>query len=1398
MGTIYIQLEDRLQKVSADVTQESIENALGYTPSDFSGEFQDINNNPIEDDGVGTLSFTDDKGYVITKIDASGTHSVDFITAGGEHILSDKANATYVDEMIELVSERITEAENSAFSGYFKDLLENPVDVTEEDNLSFTDDKGYVIAKIDASGVKSVDFIAGDHVLSDKVSQSELQEVVVDFEEDLGEAVYEINETIDSLTINDLKGSPINDNNDGNLSFVDPSGHVIAKIDASGVKSVDFIAGDHVLSDKVSQSELQEVVVDFEEDLGEAVYEINETIDSLTINDLKGSPINDNNDGNLSFVDPSGHVIAKIDASGVKSVDFIAGDHVLSDKVSQSEVAGLYVEHANEADHAIDSDKLGNIKASEYILRKDVSTNFITKDDASILYVDEDELVDAISDASDIINDRIDKLSISDLYESPIDDKVDDAELYIMDASGNVITKIDASGIHSIDFITAGGVHKLSDKVDWVDVPDLHVSHADTADDASNAKMANDSKKLGNKDASLYAIKSEVAQTYLTKTDASNTYITINDASSTFIDDNELKNALKPYLKSADASNAYLTKTDASSTYLTKTDASNTYITIEDATKYIDADELANGSVKYATNSGDAKQLGGKDASLYALKGDVPGIKVDSASVADVAKDASLLEGHPASYFAVADNLKNYLTTKSASDTYLTKADASNTYLGKVDASNTYLKIDTATDTYLTKDDAASTYIDDTELKKALESYSTKNDVSVYLTKDDASNTYITIEDSGKYVDGDELTKALEPYLTKTDASNKYIDGTELTAALEPYLTKDEASSTYIDETELANTLKPYIYDASVIDKVKDASVKYATTAGNTSQLDGHSASYFAVADDLKSYLTTKDASTTYLTKDDASQFITIDDTTGYIDGSELANALKPYVLDASLTGYKQPTDTANRNYKITKDGSTYYVNVPWEAASLSGDLEDSVNALLGNYVKKTELKDATVAHATTAGSADVAGDSSKLEGHPASDFVLGSDLTNTLKSYPTKTDVSVYLTKTDASNTYITKDDADGYVDENELADALKPYLKSDTASNTYLTKTGASNTYLTIEDSSMYIDGDELKNVLKPYVLDASLIAYEEPNDLTNRKYKITKDGNHYYVYVPWESASLSGDLEDSVNALLGNYVKKTELKDATVAHATTAGSADVAGDSSKLEGHPASDFVLDTELTNVLKSYPTKTDVSVYLTKNDASNTYLKAEELNAILKDASVNYANKAGDADTLDGKHASSFALDASLQDVSTMVSGINELVNDFNGDISDLYNTKADKDDLEPYVTKSSLTGFEEIDTDNNKNYKISENDDGTYYVHVPWGSGGSGGSGGDLTDYVKYASTVEDGTWDFIDDGSRTIMRVDKLGVQSVDFIAGGHILSQKANIDEYSDPNDWWAYGD
>ena len=42
MATFYVQLEDRLLQISGELTADNISNALGYTPSSFSGEFEDL------------------------------------------------------------------------------------------------------------------------------------------------------------------------------------------------------------------------------------------------------------------------------------------------------------------------------------------------------------------------------------------------------------------------------------------------------------------------------------------------------------------------------------------------------------------------------------------------------------------------------------------------------------------------------------------------------------------------------------------------------------------------------------------------------------------------------------------------------------------------------------------------------------------------------------------------------------------------------------------------------------------------------------------------------------------------------------------------------------------------------------------------------------------------------------------------------------------------------------------------------------------------------------------------------------------------------------------------------------------------------------------------------------
>ena len=90
MATFYIQLKEKLLKISGDLTHDNIVKALGYTPSNFSGNFNDLNDNPFTQNEDGKFNITDEQGNIIATVDEEGIHSVNFIA--GEHVLSNKAD----------------------------------------------------------------------------------------------------------------------------------------------------------------------------------------------------------------------------------------------------------------------------------------------------------------------------------------------------------------------------------------------------------------------------------------------------------------------------------------------------------------------------------------------------------------------------------------------------------------------------------------------------------------------------------------------------------------------------------------------------------------------------------------------------------------------------------------------------------------------------------------------------------------------------------------------------------------------------------------------------------------------------------------------------------------------------------------------------------------------------------------------------------------------------------------------------------------------------------------------------------------------------------------------------------------------------------------------------------
>lgn len=192
-------------------------------------DFNDLTNNPISDNDDGTVSFADESGNKIVLIDSEGVTSVEF--KADKHKLTEKADQSYVED-------QITRLEASAFSGDYNDLENAPIINDTTGSAIFADEQGNQIAKIDAEGVTSVEFIAGTHKLTNKAEKDAL---LADFTEDgehqtvtSAEKTYWSNKSEFSGKFGDLTDSPIIDDNSGELIYTDGT-NTIVKIDASGI-----------------------------------------------------------------------------------------------------------------------------------------------------------------------------------------------------------------------------------------------------------------------------------------------------------------------------------------------------------------------------------------------------------------------------------------------------------------------------------------------------------------------------------------------------------------------------------------------------------------------------------------------------------------------------------------------------------------------------------------------------------------------------------------------------------------------------------------------------------------------------------------------------------------------------------------------------------------------------------------------------------------------------------------------------------------------------------------------------------------------------------------------------------------------------------------------------------
>lgn len=206
--------------------------------------------------------------------------------------------------------------------------------------------------------------------------------------------------------IEDVAQPNITDDESDNLTIADPSGNIIAKVDAEGIHTTDIKVDGTSIANKIP------------------VWD-NKSEFSGDYNELENKPnIADDESDNLVIADENGNIIAKIDADGIETTQVIAANIVLGDDNLGTKL-GEFEEHiANEPIHITPEDR--------------------TKWDSK-------------SDFSGDYNDLTNKPNISDDGSG---------EFVIADENGNKIFQVDGDGITTtkvtVDEIVVNGGDSLA------------------------------------------------------------------------------------------------------------------------------------------------------------------------------------------------------------------------------------------------------------------------------------------------------------------------------------------------------------------------------------------------------------------------------------------------------------------------------------------------------------------------------------------------------------------------------------------------------------------------------------------------------------------------------------------------------------------------------------------------------------------------------------------------------------------------------------------------------------------------------------------------------------------------------------------------------------------------
>lgn len=333
---------------------------------------------------------------------------------------------------------------------------------------------------------------------------------------------------------------------------------------------------------------------------------------------------------------------------------------------------------------------------------------------------------------------------------------------------------------------------------------------------------------------------------------------------------------------------------------------------------------------------------------------------------------------------------------------------------------------------------------------------------SLYLSKEDAGQLYIDeeefVEKLKGYVTNEQLTESLKPYQKKSEADSKYATKSD---SDNKYLQKSVASKTYATKSEVSNT--------------------YETKKGVDEKLSG-----YVKQEDTANFAKKSDVESSYVKKEELSKYETKSGT-----DDKLTPFAKKVWVNEYFTQNKDLkrilNDYATKEY-IVNQLSTYATNksVDDKIAQTNREIIDIENKF-AKYVTKSQL-DSKVAGFVTKRDADSTYLTTKKLNDRLSVYEKTSDVDDKLNEYTKNEEfarrLKEYLTKTQISDTYVSKSSLKDYVKKSDVdfeafakkiwvdeyymkKFKLSDYLKADDIFEIFLQKSMADEVYLKKNDA-------------------------------------------------------------------------------------------------------------------------------------------------------------------------------------------------------------------------------------------------------------------------------------------------------------------------------------------